>query len=462
MKNSTCQKIIIALCVCAAIGAAIYGSRTAESDAQAPRPGKQTAVAQKGDIIIEVSASGRIEPERSVDIKSKASGEVVEIFADVSDEVKQGQMLFKLDPADEQRSVARLTAALDMSKARLEQQRLAVSAAESKLAADTSRAEASLKSALAEQEEYASRLARARRLYEQNVMTREELDSAVTKDVQTQAAVANARAAMDDLRVQAMELDKTRQEINIAQAQVQTDTVALEDAKQRLKETEVFSPINGVVSSRDVQKGLIVSSAVSNVGGGTTAMTLIDLSHIYAIAAVDESDISGIVPGVRAIITADAYKDIKFHGKVVRVAAKGAVESNVVTFDVKVEVESSRKLLLKPEMTTNVTFQVDERKDVVTVPAAAVVRKAARPEGEPKRDEKPRMDYSRRQTYVTVVTPDGKEEERQVTIGISDGDKTEITEGLAVGETVLLQKGGTDSKWAGQGARRNGPPPRPF
>ena len=445
---------LLIVLVIAGIGYYSYSKKADAAEKAAAENAKTTAKAEKGDIRITVSASGRVEPEREVEIKSKASGEVIKVFADVSDEVKQGMMLFKLDPVDEERSVARLRASLSMSKAKLEQVRLGVQAAEAKLAADTTRANADLKSAQAEQDEYAARLRRAQQLHEQKVITREELDTAVTKAVQTESALANARVKMDDLKVQALELSKTKQEIPIAEAQVENDTVSLADAEQRLKETEVFSPIDGVVSERSVQEGFIVASGVSNVGGGTTTMKIIDLSRIYAIAAVDESDISGVVPGVKAIVTADAYKGMEFPGKVVRVATTGAVESNVVTFDVKVEVEGRRKGLLKPEMTTNVTFLVDERENVVIVPVAAVVRKAVQSgsDGE-------KVDYTRRQSYVTVVKANGVEEERAVTTGISDGYRIEIASGLEEGEDVLLLQNEAGSRWAGQAVRRPRPPP---
>ena len=465
------KKTLVMLLVAAiAVGAYLFQSYLAEAKAgEKEQVAKPTAIAERGDLSITVSASGRVEPEREVEIKSKASGEVVKVFADVSDEVKQGMMLFKLDPTDEERSVKRLTASLNMSKAKLEQTRLGVKAAEAKLIADTARADADLKSAEAERDEYESRLQRARQLYNEKVISREELDTAVTKGVQTQAALDNAHVKLDDLKVQQLELEKTRQEIPIADAQVENDTVALEDALQRLKETEVFSPIDGVVSERSVQEGFIVASGVSNVGGGTTTMKVIDLSRVYAIAAVDESDISGVVPGVKAVVTADAYKGMEFSGTVVRVAATGLVESNVVTFDVKVEVDSRRKNLLKPEMTTNVLFLVDDRKDAVLVPVAAVVRKAARVDASetggasaPAGDGSQRVDYTRRQSFVTVVGPDGTEEERAVVTGITDGNKMEIVSGLSEGEKVLLQAV-EQSRWAGGGGRGGpmGGMPRP-
>jgi HlyD family secretion protein len=462
------KKIILALLLLAAAGVLFwrYGYSGPDGAAGAGSvPERRTARAGRGDIEITVSASGRIEPEREVEIKSKASGEVVKILVDVSDEVRQGMLLFKLDPVNEERSVARIRANLAMSEAKLAQVKIAVEAAEAKLRADAARAEADLKSAEAELGEYTARLQREQRLFEQKVTTREALDSAVTRKIQAESAWINAGTKMDDLKVQALELERTRQEIAIATAQVDLDAVALADAEQRLKETEVFSPISGVVSNRTIQEGFIVASGVSNVGGGTTAMKIIDLSRIYAIAAVDEADIRGVLPGVEAVVTADAYKGVEFPGKVVRVATTGVVESNVVTFDVKVEVTGPRKKLLKPEMTTNVLFRVDSRRDAIHVPAGAVVRKAAKREGGAGVAAGPdsgggqaEPDYSRRQSFVTLIKPGGIEEERQVEVGITDGYQIEIVSGLSEGDEVLLLQNGDDNRWAGRPSGPGGPP----
>lgn len=464
------KKIFPILVLLLAAGAAYwryYPARPGPEGGGEATPARRTARVERGDIEITVSASGRVVPEREVEIKSKASGEVIKVMADVSDEVKQGMLLFKLDPADEERSVARLRAGLAMSRAKLAQVRLGVEAAEAKLKADSARAKADIRSAEAERAEYAANLVRTRNLYEQKVVTRESLDAAVTREIQTASALENARLKLDDLKVQALELERARQDIEIAAAQVDTDSVALADAEQRLKETEVFSPIDGVVSNRTIQEGFIVASGVSNVGGGTTAMKVIDLSRIYVIAAVDEADVSGVAPGVKAVVTADAYKGVEFPGEVVRVAATGAIASNVVTFDVKVEVSGRRKRLLKPEMTTNVVLRIDERKDVLLVPAVAVVRKAPPGEaasGQRNGESRPpdgtaSPDYRRRQSFVTVIKPGGGEEERLVETGLSDGAKMEIVSGLSEGEEVLLiQDADADNRWNGQAGRR---PPRP-
>ncbi|MCX5656125.1 MAG: hypothetical protein NTY65_15920, partial [Planctomycetota bacterium] len=119
-------------------------------------------------------------------------------------------------------------------------------------------------------------------------------------------------------------------------------------------------------------------------------------------------------------------------GKVVRIAAKGVNLSNVVTFEVKIEVTGEAKTLLKPEMTANVEVLIAEKSDVLLVPAEAILRKGGGKQ------------------VVTVVKEGAENEDAAVETGISDLTKTEIVKGLSEGQTVLIHKGASEGKWAGQ------------
>jgi RND family efflux transporter MFP subunit len=182
------------------------------------------------------------------------------------------------------------------------------------------------------------------------------------------------------------------------------------------------------VATRAVQVGQIIASGVSNIGGGTTVMTLADLSRTFVLVSVDESDIGRIENGQRVRITVDAFPDTFFPGEVVRVATKGTAVSNVVTFEVKVEVKGPNCGLLKPEMTANVRITAVEKNDVLLLPVNAVVRK-------------------RQERIVSVRKADGASEERTVKTGSSDGEMIEIAEGLSEGEKVVMPAGSAQSRW---------------
>jgi HlyD family secretion protein len=399
----------------------------------AKNPTAKPTLAQvtRGDIRLAVACTGRVASNLDVDIKCKASGEIVKLPFDISDKVKKDDLLMELDPVDEQRNFRLAEVGLSASQAKLivAQQNLAI--AESTLATDRKRAEATLQSAQVSAADARAKADRMKQLLAKQLSSQEETDTAETTAAQAESALTAAEVAMDVLTTEEQALELKRQDVVLAQTQVESDTIAKTQTEDRLHDTKVVAPMDGVVVARDVQIGQIIASAVSNVGGGTTILTLSDLSHIFVLASVDESEIGKVAEDQQATITADAYPGKRFTGKVVRIATRGVNSSNVVTFEVKIEVISENRDLLKPEMTTNVEIVAAEKNDVLTVPADAVLRKG------------------RKQT--ATVVKGGKNEDRTVEVGITDSTNTEIISGLTEGETVVVHKGAADSRWnAGQ------------
>ena len=432
------KKIIIpAAVVLAVVLAVVAWSSLGGKKADPAEAQPTTAPVKRGDVRLAVACTGRVVANLDVDIKCKASGEIIRLPFDVSDEVKKGDLLLELDPVDEQRvlNLAKVDAEASQARLVIAQQNLTI--AESDLATATRRAQAGLESAQAQATDARTKSDRMKQLLAQELVSQEEADTTSTSAIQAAADLVAAQVAMDELKTQEQGLELKRQDIVLAQTQVDSDKVALEQAQDRLADTKVVSPIDGILATRNVQIGQIIASGVSNVGGGTTVLTLSDLSHMFVLASVDESDIGKVAVGQETVITADAFPGRTFTGKVVRIATRGVSESNVVTFEVKIEVTAERHPLLKPEMTTNVEIVSAEQFGVLTVPSDAVIRKD-------------------RKRMATVVK-NGQKEEREVETGITDGVNTEIVSGLAEGETVLVQKGGGDSRWSGGG----GPGSRP-
>ncbi|MBI5787589.1 MAG: efflux RND transporter periplasmic adaptor subunit [Candidatus Schekmanbacteria bacterium] len=379
----------------------------------------QIVSVKRGDLKVVVEATGRVIPEQEVEIKCKASGEIIKLPVDVSDMVKKGDLLLQLDPDDEERSVKQAEVTLAGSEARLSQSKLNLKIAERDLASERIRSEADLKSAEAKLKETAAKLARAQQLFEKKMISSAELDTIQSGQAQAAADLENARARIDDLKTKEVEINSKREDIEIAVAQVESDQLSLSDARERLKDTKVAAPIDGVVSGKNVQIGQIIASGISNVGGGTTVLSLADLSRIYVLVAVDESDIGKIVNGQPAQIMVDAHPDTIFRGQVMRVATKGTITANVVTFEVKVEVTGENKRLLMPEMTANVEIAADQKHAVLLVPVAAIERR-------------------QQNQIVWMSKPDGSLQERTVETGVSDGASLEILSGLMEGEKVIL------------------------
>lgn len=416
-------------------GGGIWWKAKADAEKAAADAAVETAKSTLGSIRQSVECVGRVVSNLDVEIKCKASGQVIGLPFDISDRVSKGDLIMEIDPVDQLRNLRQSEAALAASKARLAQARANLDAAEKDLVASGDRAQASVLSGEARTKDAAAKAQRDEVLLEQKHISLEEAETSRTTLLESQANLRSAQAEISSVDAQRAQLEATRQDIQLAEVQIQSDQAALELSQQRLNETKVRSPIDGVVSTRTVQIGQIISSGISNVGGGTAVMTVSDLSHMYVLASVDESDIGTVTLGQVAKVTVDAFSGEAFEGNVMRIANKGTNTANVVTFEVKIEITSANKTMLKPEMTANVEIVTAEAENVVTVPIRALSRKGA-------------------EKFVTRVLKPGETEVVTVVTGASDGVNIEIKSGLKDGEEIVLVRGGEDSEWQKSGGPR--------
>ena len=430
--------IVILVLVALAGGGAYYGwvYRPAHEVEAAP---VVTEKVERGGIRTIVASNGRVVSNLDVDIKCKASGEITKLPFDVSDQVKKDQLVVELDPVNEDRVMRQSEVRVSAAEAQLEIARHNLEVAERVLVTDRQKATVALQSAEVRSKDARAKADRVKELFAKKLSSQEELETSETAAVQAGTELETAKVKLEELKTQEIALELKRQEVKQAESDAETAKIAREIAKDRLDDTRVMAPIDGVVAVRNVQIGQIISSGISNVGGGTTMLTLSDLSRIFVLASVDESYIGQVREGQDVAITADAYRDKQFRGKVVRIATRGVSLSNVVTFEVKVEVVGEAKTLLKPEMTTNVEITTAEKQNVPLVPAEAIVIKAGKP-------------------FATVMKDDGTKEDVRVTTGLTDGTKTEIAQGLAEGQTVVVYKGSGETKWSGAPKQQGGPP----
>ena len=403
-----------------------------------PATPEVTGKVSRGPLRLTVSSTGRVVSNLDVDIKCKASGEVIKLPFDVSDIVKKDNLLVELDPVDMQRVLNQTQARLGASQAQLDIARQSLSVAERTLVTDRARNESTLKAAEVRRADARAKADRLKQLLTKSLASQEEFDTAETAAISAEMDLLGAAVRADELKTQELALELRRQDVKLAEADVESNKIAVDIAKDRLSDTKVAAPMDGIVSARNVQIGQIIASGVSNVGGGTTVLTLSDLTQVFILASVDESDIGKVQLDQAARVTVDAFAGRRFKGKVVRIATRGVNLSNVVTFEVKIEVLGEDKALLKPEMTANVEVTVAEKDDVLLAPADSVVRKGGG------------------KSVVTLVKDDGTKEETSVTIGLSDGTVTEVLTGLTEGQTVVDRKV-SEGKWAA-GQRPGGPP----
>lgn len=421
-----------------ALGAAACGGGKSEAKANTSLPeNATTAQVRGGDFRIVVTATGKVAPLREVEVMSKASGEIVEMPYDIGSSVKAGELLVRLDPDDERRNVQKSEAQLLSARARLEKARSDLAMTKSGAAKSATDAEASVSSNEARIREIEARHARQEELFRRKLLSVEELEASASQLEQTRADLARARATLADTKSLVHQISSREQDVSLAQVDVGNAEIALEEARERLAETEVVAPMDGVITERKVEKGQVIVSAFGNVGGGTLLMKISDLSELFLVTAVDETDIGGIEVGQKALISTDAFPGEEFDGVVAHIAPVGLAVSGVVTFDVKVAVRGEGLAKLKPGMTADVTIVRDESPATLWVQSEAV------------RTEEDGTAYI--ETFVEGSEP----KKVRVETGLTDGLRTEIRGEIAEGDTVLVREDETLSAWErGENAER--------
>jgi HlyD family secretion protein len=379
------------------VGVTAYGITTANGASTNIDPSRLATV-ERGPMVRSVVATGKIEPITKVEIKSKANGIIERLAADVDHQVEAGQVLAELDKEN-------LRARLREARANLEAARAALSAAEAQVAKYEVEAEAP-EVAFAK-----SAHDRARSLNEQQLVSQETLDQARTTYEQ---AVNRQRAAAAQSLI-------GRAKVNEARAQVAQAGAAVERADEELANATIKAPIRGTVLTRDVEIGSPVSSILNLGAAASLVMTLGDIQKVFVRGKVDEADIGLVKLGLPARITAESFKDKVFHGRVTQISPIGVEKDNVTTFEVEVSIDNPGQEL-KANMTANAEIVLDEHADALIIPEAAIAYD------------------SQKQASVDVADPAAEKGRRtvKVKVGIGNGTKTEVLEGLKQGDRVVL------------------------
>ena len=270
----------------------------------------QTVAAEIRNMRITAEATGEIEPIRKVEVKSKASGEILELYVDSGDKVEPGALLARVDPRDVRNAHDQAQADLEVAKARMK-----ISEAQ---------------------------LARSEELFRSEVMTAQEYESRQLEHANAQAALVRA-------------------------------TTNLELANLRLTDVTIRAPMSGTILEKLVEHGQVIQSATGNVSGGTTLLIMANLDDMRVRTLVDETDVGQLAPGMPATVSVEAFPDRAFRGQIEKIEPQATVVQNVTMFPVIILLDN-RAGLLKPGMNAEVEVLVDERMAVVAVPNNAVVK----------------------------------------------------------------------------------------
>ncbi len=300
---------IVGLLVVAAIGLGVFRPWSAGESAETAQPIRyKEVVVARAPFRMAVRADGVVRPIDRIELKSKASGEVIELPIEVGEEIASDALVAKLDQVQERLGLAQARADVDIARAELE---------------------------LAEKN-----AARRRELFERRAVSERERDV-------------------------------TELELAVAHGELVRARAALERADERMDDTVIIAPVRGVILQKYVEQGQIIASGIDNVGGGTPIADIADMRTVHVEAGVDEIDIGKIRLGQPAAIRAEAYLDERYTGEVVRIAPEAREEQNVTVFDVVVRVDNVTGHL-KSGMNAGVEIVLFEQEGALTIPVTAL------------------------------------------------------------------------------------------
>ncbi len=268
----------------------------------------EVASISRHDIKITVEAAGVIEPETTVEVKSKASGEILVLNAETGDKIDEGTLLVQIDKRTPKNSV-------DQAKADLE-------------------------AAIARRQIALTQLDRTKNLLDRGVITDTEFETA-------QLEVANAEAA------------------------VISQQVGLENSRIALEDTDVRAPISGTIIEKNVERGQVISSPTRDVGGGTILLKMADLSTVMVRTLVDETDIGKILPAMAVNVKVAAFPNQPFNGEVLKIEPQAITDQNVTMFPVIIRLQNQGGLLL-PGMNAEVNINIASAENVLAAPTIAL------------------------------------------------------------------------------------------
>lgn len=351
------------------------------------RPSYLTGKVKSGDIRSVIMATGKIQPVTLVKVGTQISGTLKELYVDYNSVVKKGQLIAVIDPSVQEADISGAKAALATAEA----------------------AAREAGAALAQAEKDACR---SRELYRQDIIAKSALEADESRFEQAKARfeAAGTRAA--------------------------EQRAALLKARLQLGYTKIYSPVGGVVVTKNVDVGQTVAASFNTP---TIAEIAEDLSNMQVAVNIDEADIGRVHIGQRAEFTVDAFPDDSFGGEVSQIRISPITENNVTSYTAIVSFENSsgQRTVLMPGMTANVTLTVEERLSVLTLPNSAL---RFRPPVNKKTDktEKPdEPDEPDKSSVYKLV--DGKPLKISVKTGITDGTNTEVIEGLNEGTEVITE-----------------------
>jgi len=374
-----------------------------------PPPAKfVTSAVSTGDVAEKVQATGAVQPLLQINIGAQVNGRVTKVLVDFNSAVKQGDVLAEIDPSILGTQVSAQQANLSGQRAQLAQ------------------AKAQMETARAQMETARVAFERVDRLYKAGLASKGDVDTA-TGNYSAAKATFDAAGA----------------NVGSNQAGIGSQQAQLDQLTTNLGYTKIYSPVDGVVVTRSIDPGATV---VASFQAPVLFVIAQDLRKMRVLADVDEADVGKLAEKMAADCVVDAFPGETFHGIVSQLRFSPNTVQGVVTYSAVVEVDNPEEKL-RPGMTATVTIKTRESKGVARLPNSALRYHPNPPEGPdgkplPQAPEAP-LPKGKGKVYVLTSEKlgDEKDEAKVVSIGITDGLFTEVTESsIAVGTKVVTDE----------------------
>ncbi|MEL6246898.1 MAG: efflux RND transporter periplasmic adaptor subunit [Cyanobacteria bacterium J06627_15] len=414
---------ILALLAISVIGSAvlfvgIWRSRSSDYDVA-----ELTVPVETTELTVRITASGEVEPFRTVNLSPHVGGIVQEIFVEQGDRVREGQVIARMDSDDLEAQRIQSRASLAEAQAQLTDVRQGTDIAQ------IAQSEANLSAVEAQVVEAQSRLTlaennfeRDQNLYERGAISQLELDQSANEIRSAQASLQQVQSRVEEARQRVNDLvdDPDPQEVDQAQARVDRARGQLQAIEIQLADTLIRAPFGGIITQKFATEGAFVTptTSASDVSSATSTAIVSLADGLEVVAEVPEADIGQISPGQTVEIQADAFPEKTFKGEVRLIAPEAIERQNVTVFQVRVRLLTGQDQL-RSNMNTDVAFLGNQLSDALVVPAVAVVTQGG-------------------ETGVLVPGEEKRIQFRPVTLGPQVGQQIQVLEGLESGDRVFV------------------------
>jgi HlyD family secretion protein len=398
-----------------------------------------TVAVQPENLTVRLTASGSVAPAKTVNLSPKTAGRVAELFVEQGDFVQAGQPIARMENQELLAQQAQLQASLVEAEERLQQLRqpmrnevmLQAEADIAKAEGEINRAQGQVVDAQSQVEFAHSQLKRHQALANQGAISSNALDEFIRQEraaratlTQAQAQLDQAMAGSDRTKQQAAEKRKSGAPSDIRQAEARVAAAAAQvrQIDDRLADTLVRAPFTGQVTQRYANEGAFVTptTQASATGSGASSTSIVAIaSALEVVAKVPEVDIGQIKRGQMVEVKVDAFPKQAFQGRVRLIAPEAIEERDVKFFQVRIALLTGKDQL-RSGMNTDLAFVGERLQDVLVVPTVAIVTK-------------------RGETGVLVPNQQSQPQFKPVKIGINQGNKTQILDGLQPQELVFVQ-----------------------